>query len=512
MTLLFTQAFRWWAKARADHVAIVVDEDEITYAELDRWSNGVARWLADRQDVRTGDMVVIAGDNTMEWCAAALALMKLGAIIAPANTKYPPEELDYFIGNTAPKLVIADEGQIEQLRAVPVHGAALKIVPLSAILVLREGDHEPVSVEISPAAPAMILYTSGTTGKPKGIVHTNEMIMFAMFEGLLTEAASPDETSYLLTLPMFTSAGIYNALTRMLARGGKLIVMPRFDARRALELIMRHKVQQFGGTPVVWEQMARLLPEAGSHDFSHLKLAVTGGARLSSEVIATFAGRGIYIRQAYGITEAGGAVSFPSAQDVIEHPGTCGTGGIFAEFKTVRPNGTACEPGETGEVLIRGPFTMREYWRNPEKTAEAFTEDGWLRSGDLGIVDDGGRLRFVDRLSNLIRSGERDISPNAIEMVLDSLPGVTEIAVIAVPDAALGSRAAAIVHSETGGIDKADVLDAARRQLEPGHVPSYVVLGDGPLPRLASGKIDRSGLRKAYADLPAREKPILQDA
>src|SRR5690606_22921921 len=125
----------------------------------------------------------------------------------------------------------------------------------------------------------------------------------------------PDDTSYLLTLPMFTSAGIYNGMTRMLARGGKLIVMHTFEKRRALELIMRYRVYQFGGTPVIWEQMAKLLPEVEGYDFSHLKLAATGGARLSDDVIAIFAERGIYVRQAYGITEAGGAISFPSRED-----------------------------------------------------------------------------------------------------------------------------------------------------------------------------------------------------
>ncbi|MEZ5736776.1 MAG: fatty acid--CoA ligase family protein [Novosphingobium sp.] len=276
--------------------------------------------------------------------------------------------------------------------------------------------------------------------------------------------------------------------------------------------MMRHRVYQFGGTPVVWEQIAHLLPEYASHDFSHLKLAATGGARLSADVIATFAERGIYIRQAYGITEAGGAISFPSAQEVIDHPGSCGTGGILAEFKTARADGSACPPGETGEILIRGPFTMREYWRNPAKTAEAFTEDGWLISGDLGYVDDEGRLYFVDRLSNLIRSGDCDISPNAIEMVLDRMPGVTEVAAIAVPDAELGHRVAVIVYSETGEIGQAEVLVAARRELEPSHVPSFVVLTDELLPRLASGKLDRSGLRKAYSDLGSNQDASFQDA
>lgn len=232
---------------------------------------------------------------------------------------------------------------------------------------------------------------------------------------------------------------------------------------------------------------------------------------MSTEVIAACAERGIYIRQAYGVTEAGGAISFPSEQDLFDYPNTCGTGGILAEFKTARPDGSTCATGETGQILIRGRFTMREYWRNPEKTAEAFTDDGWLLSGDLGIVDEGGRLHFVDRLSKMIRSGNNDISPNAIEMVLDRMPGITEIAVMAVPDSELGQRAAAVVYPESGAIVEKDVLESARRMLEPSHVPSYVVFSGEPLPRLASGKIDRNGLRKIYSDLGSHQKPILHD-
>ncbi len=508
MALVFTHAFRWWVRQRPHHPAIVVEDEAVTYAELDRWSNAVAAWAMNRHYVRAGTVACIAGDNSIEWCIAALALMKIGAIIAPANTRYPPAELEYFIGNTSPGIILADDAQLEKLRAVRGGSAEQNVVLLNTVNGLRSGTHEPVLADVTPSDPAMILYTSGTTGKPKGIVHTNEMIMLAMFEGLLTEPAASDDTSMLLTLPMFTSAGIYNGFTRMLGRGGTLVVMRHFEARRAMKLIMRHRIHQFGGTPVVWEQMARLLPELGSHDFSHLRFAVCGGARLPADIIATFTARGIYIREAYGITEAGGAVSYPSTADIAEHPGTCGVGSIFTELRTVRSDGTRCAPDEIGEILIRGPYVMREYWRNPEKTAAAFS-DGWLRSGDLGSLDESGRIRFTDRISNLIRSGNQKISPNRIEMVLDRIPGVTEIAVIGVPDTGLGQRAAAIIHSETGDVSEAVVLEEARRHLEEDHVPSYIVFSAAHLPRLASGKLDRSSMRQAYADLSCRQKPIV---
>jgi fatty-acyl-CoA synthase len=314
------------------------------------------------------------------------------------------------------------------------------------------------------------------------------------------EGTSPDETSMLLTIPMFTAAGLYHGVTRILGRGGKFIVMRQFEPRRALELIVRHRVLQFGGTPVVWEQMAKLLPEIAGHDFSHMRFAMVGGGRLSNELIAAFQRRGINIRLAYGLTEAGGTVSFPRLEDIATHPGTSGDGGIFAEVKAVRPNGETCDPGEVGEFMIRGPFNMRQYWNEPNKTAAAFNGD-WLYSGDIGTLDKAGRIRFVDRISNLIKSGNHQISPNKIETALSDISGLSEIAVIAVPDTELGNKVAAIAFSETGVIEKAQILNEARRKLEEIDIPHYVILSQTPLPRLANGKLDRKTLRHMCAGL-----------
>lgn len=500
MALLFTHAFRWWVRARPDHIALVVEDDELTYAELDRWTNGVAHWLIDQRGVRPGDMVAIAGESSMEWCIAGIALLKIGAIIAPANTRYPPNELEYFIRNTSPRFVLTDDEQVPKLRAVPDLGPELNLVSMAAVNDLRDHNPAPVEVEVSATDPAIILYTSGTTGDPKGIVHTNEMIIFAMFEAMLLEGASPDDTSMVLTLPMFTAAGLYHGVTRMMGRGGKLVVMRQFAPRRALELTMRHRVLQFGGTPVVWEQMAKLLPEVEGHDFSHLRFAMVGGGRLSEKLIATYQRYGINVRLAYGLTEAGGTVSFPRLEDVTAHPGTSGDGGVFAEVKAVRRDGGTCNAGEAGELMIRGPFSMRQYWNEPKKTAEVFDGD-WLHSGDIGTLDEGGRIRFLDRISNMIQSGGRQISPNGIEAALADIPGVTEIAVVAVPDAELGNKTAAIIYSDTGEIDEAHVRDEAHVKLDQADMPHYVVLSATPLPRLANGKLDRTTLRRSYAGL-----------
>lgn len=496
--MLLIDAFRWWVRAARDRTALDFDGDEVSYGALDRWSDGVA-YLLSEMGVAKDDVVVIAGANSLEWCAAALGLLKLGAIIAPANVRYPPGELAHFIADTNPRLVLADAGEIPKLRAVPGQGAGLEIVPLDDLIALRGGDHAPVAVEVSPTAPAMILYTSGTTGSPRGIVYTNQGMMNAMVEALLMDAAPSQDTSMLLTFPLFTSAGVYIALPRMLARGGKLVLMREFEPRRALELIARHRINQVNGTPVMWERMAAE-PDFEAYDLSHLKVALTGGARLAETVLAAFHRRGVALRQSYGQTESGGAATIARVDDALSHPECCGDGGVFTKVVVVRADGTRCDAGEAGEIVIHGPNTMQGYWRNLEKTGEAVI-DGWLRTGDLGVADEMGRLRFLDRLSNLIVSGGRSLSPNALEAAIGTVEGVTEVAVVAVPDAELGQGAAAIVYAVSGDVARSAIDDRLAQSPETADALRHLVLRETPLPRLASGKVDRKGLRDEYAGL-----------
>ena len=501
MAQLLMHAMRWWVRATPGRIALDMAGDTVSYAELDRWANGVAGRLRDDLEVRSGDIVVIHGVNSIEWCVAAIAALKLGAIIAPANVVYPPDELEFFIGNTMPRLVLVDEADAQKLRAFQAHDKTLHLLTLDSLRALRGQEHVPVLVEVAPSAPAMILFTSGTTGRPRGIVYTNQTILAVVFELLLMNPTPPSETNTLLMLPMFTSAGVYLALGSTIARGGKLVLMPRFDPCLALKLMAQHRISHVSGTPMMWERMAAEA-DFESYDLSHLVVANCGGARLADEAMAAFKRRGVVIRQAYGLTESGGPVTIARPDDALSDSDTVGDGCVFAEIKVVRADGTECRPHEPGEIMVRSPYTMSSYWNNAEKTAEAFV-DGWLRSEDIGVRDQGGRLRFIDRISNYILSGKSRISPNEVERVISAIPGITEVAVVSVPHAMLGQVAAAIIHTRAATPDKQSIEDLVRRQLGDDHVLRHVVISDEPLPRLASGKFDRKRLRLRYADVGA---------
>jgi fatty-acyl-CoA synthase len=216
-------------------------------------------------------------------------------------------------------------------------------------------------------------------------------------------------------------------------------------------------------------------------------------------LLEAWGAKGVKLRQIYGMTEAGGVATATLAVDADEHPDTCGTGSVFTEFKIVDEDGTECAPGESGEIVLSGPGVTPGYWRDPQSTAQAL-RDGWLHSGDLGTTTPDGRLKFIDRLKDLIISGGINISPIEIEQAIAQLDGVEEVAVISAADEKFGETPAAIVVA-TGEHDPQRLIDHCGRLLADYTVPRYVVFRDDPLPRLPSGKLAKVAIRSEYADI-----------
>ncbi len=212
------------------------------------------------------------------------------------------------------------------------------------------------------------------------------------------------------------------------------------------------------------------------------------------------------LRQIYGQTEIGGSATVMPRDEAAEHPDKCGWGGIFTKIRVVDASGNDCAPGETGQILLRGPGMMPGYWRNEDAT-KATLIDGWLHTGDLGKLDENGYLTYVDRLKDMIISGGLNISPAEIESVINQIPEVEEVAVISVPDAKFGETPAALVKAAPG-LTEADVVEFCNRRLADFKVPRYVVLLDEPLPRMASGKIAKRELRDTYADVPDTHRKV----
>ncbi|WP_433506240.1 class I adenylate-forming enzyme family protein [Pseudonocardia halophobica] len=495
-------ALTWWVRTVPDHPAIDFDGDVVTYAELDTWSDGVACGLRDR-GVAAGDRVGIVGTNTLEWCVAAVAAWKVGAVVCGFNQRFLAAELGALVQLCEPAVVFGDAAHLALLDEVAASGAVFTPVGLEpAVGALRGEDHPCVpGFDAEPEDPTAIVFTSGTTGTPKGVVFTHRTIAGIMHEWSLAEPVAPNDLRVLMVLPMFTGAGVVWGLARSLVQGGTMYLQPRFDPARALEVLQEARITTFTGPPILFEQISRV-PGFERARLPHLTTAWVGGARVPVPLLEKWRPSGVALRQIYGQTEIGGTGTAMSAEGALAHPNACGWGGPFTRIRVVDADGHDCAPGEVGEIVMRGPGMFPGYWRNEEATKKAL-RGGWLHTGDLGTLDEEGLLTYVDRMGEMINSGGLKISPAELETVLQQAPGVAEVAVIPVPDEKFGETPAAVVHSE-GELDPAALVAFCNDRLADYKVPRYVIPHEGPLPRMASGKIAKRDLRGVYADAPQR--------
>ena len=484
----------WWARTEGDRVALVFADDEVTYRELRNWSSRVADLLASR-GIAPGDRVGLLGGNTLAWAVSAHALLRAGAVIVPLNPRLVAPEMAKLLGDSGARHVMADPALTGLL-------ADVGVTTLDEVTGLRAGADTRTTVEQDAADPIAVLFTSGSTGLSKGVISTNRQVLDIVFEATLREPALRPGYTGLMVLPLCFTPGLVWGLYMSGVLGGTLVVEATLDPSRAVRLIEQHRVSCLFGVPLVYQAMAAA-PEFAGADLSSVQLANVGGAAVPVSLLSAWDAKGVKLRQIYGMTEAGGIATATLTQEYQEHPDSCGIGSVFTEFRVVRSDGSTCDSGETGEILMRGPGISPGYWNDPVATAIAF-QDGWLRSGDLGRVDADGRLTFVDRLKDLIISGGINVSPIEIEAVIAALPGVLEVAV---KDDRFGETPAAILHTD-GSVTIADVLAHCSAQVADYKVPRYVVLREEPLPRLPNGKLSKRDVRTEYDDLTDRFEKV----
>ena len=357
-----------------------------------------------------------------------------------------------------------------------------------------------VRPEVDTDQPAVIVYTSGTTAKPKGVIFSHRTTLNFIFEWSLVEPDFTTGMRLLMVLPIHGAPGTLWGLIHTLVHGGTFFLEPGFDPANTVRKLVEHRITVFLGVPLLYEAMAAT-PEFEAADFSHLRVSHVGGARVSVPLLKAWQEKGVLLRQIYGLTEGGGSITVNPRALALEKPEMCGRGGPFTRFKTVRPDGAPCSPGEDGEILISGPAVTPGYWNNPEATEAAFV-DGWLRTGDLGVIDEDGLLRMVDRMKDLIISGGINIAPAEIESIIAAFDEVEEVAVIPVPDEKFGETPAAIVKLRRP-LPVEKLIAHCGEHLAPFKVPRYVVELENPMPRMASGKIAKRILKELLPDIPA---------
>ena len=469
------------ATRHADRLAVRLDADVLTYGQLDDLSARLAGALS-RSGLQAGDRVGLMLPNSLAWPVAYYGVLRAGGTVVPINPLLKSRELThYLVDSGASVLITAGDQQPD------VDVAVLELDRFRELL----ANQEPL-IEVVARAPddtAVILYTSGTTGRPKGAELTHDNLTRNATVTATTLIGLGPEDVVLGCLPLFHSFGQTCALNASVRSGASLTLLPRFDAGRALDLMARDAVTVFAGVPTMY---SALLHHPGAADASvrSLRLCVSGGAALPVEVLSGFeATFGTVILEGYGLSETSPVACF-NHPDRSRRPGSIGTPIEGVEMRLVDEAGDVAPAGEVGEIAIRGHNVMKGYWGQPEATA-AVMADGWFRTGDLGRRDEDGNYYVVDRKKDLIIRGGFNVYPREVEEVLYEHPAVAAVAVVAIPDDRLGEEVGAAVVRKAGTDVTEDELRAfVKAGLAAYKYPRHIWFVDA-LPTTATGKIMR---------------------
>ena len=485
----------YWARRTPEKAAVVLDDEKpLTYGELARWSNGVAARLQAR-GVLPGDRVGLAAANSVAWVVAAVAILKAGGVISPFNDRLLGDELAFLAASSDPRIIIADTARAELLADA---GVEVPILPIDALADDQAGAPMDWSaVRVDSSSIAMIIFTSGSTARPKGAMMSHGNYLAKFMEMYLLDQRLGSGTRSMMPFGLHSSPGTPWGILFTTTLGGTLYCTRKYQPERLLRTLVEQRITFFIGVPMIYDQLAHL-PAFPAADLSALTFARVGGASPKADTLAAWHNKGIMVRQLYGMTEVGGGSIIASEEEAAARPMSCGRGLALSRFRIVREDGSPCAPGEAGQVLLQGPGMMTGYWRDPEATAAALG-DGWMHTGDIGVIDDEGYFTFVDRLKEIIKSGGFNVSPSEVEAVLLDFEGVIEAAVFAVADEKYTEVVCACLYSETK-VDVQDVFDHCSRRLASFKLPRYVIPLSAPLPRLANEKIDRRRLKSEFAD------------
>ena len=471
-----------------------------TFADVEAESARYANLMREH-GVAPGDRVAVQVEKSPRALVLYLACLRAGAVYLPLNRAYPDRELDYFLGDAEPRLVVArpeSANGVARLCERHAIGEPLTLGPGEDGTLVEASRTMPDTFDTVARKPddlAALLYTSGTTGKPKGAMLTHDNL-YSNARVLHAAWGFRSGDVLLHMLPLFHTHGLFVACHTSLLNGSPMIFCPRFDAAEACRLLPRATV--FMGVPTFY---VRLLREAGFGEAqcASVRLFVSGSAPLLEQTFEEFRERtGHTILERYGMTECGMSTSNPL--DGERRSGTVGLALPGVDLRVTGDDGAPAGPGEVGGIEFRGPNVFAGYWRMPEKTAEEFTADGWFRSGDLGWRSEDGYVAIVGRGKDLVISGGFNVYPKEVELLIDKLDGVVESAVIGLPHPDFGEQVTAVVVREPAatGLGERSVIDALKRDLAGYKVPKQVFFVDG-LPRNSMGKVQKTALRERFA-------------
>lgn len=505
--LVRTDWFEKWAQYRPAAVALQDDATgrTYTYAAANDVVNRTARLLRDEYGVQPGDRFAVLSANELEYVFLLFAAQKLGAILLPLNFRLAPRELEYIIADAEPSLLLVQrqlEPAVAAMNAtvVPQRRAVFEDFIAAMRDESRSAERVPMAAEMDSAC--LILYTSGTTGRPKGALITCGMLFWNSINTTMRLDIAPSDVSLIAT-PLFYTGGWNVLTTPFLHRGARLIFLQKFDPDRVLELCDRERVSILFGMPTLMSMLYRS-PRFETATLESVRFAIVGGEPMPLELIRAWHAKGVPIRQGYGLTEFGPNVFSLQEEHAERKIGSIGFPNFYIDARVLDDEDRELPANEVGELVLRGPVCTPGYWRNPEASAQAI-RDGWFHTGDLVRRDEEGFYYVVDRKKDMYKSGGQNVFPAEIEHFLRTHPAIREVAVVGAPDEKWGEVGMAFVVCEAGAaLTAEDVIAFCSGQIAKYKMPKYVAFID-ELPKGDTGKVLKRVLReRAAAELTAK--------
>jgi fatty-acyl-CoA synthase len=504
---MLNQGIGSWPARRArmtrQRTALVHDEQSWTYGQLAERVNRLANALHDL-GVRTGDRVAYLGPNHPAFLETLFATAALGAVFVPLNTRLAAPELAHMLDDSGTSVLVWSPGLADVVTALGDRPTVRERIVVDSRRdeshsyeeLLANGKPEPIDLVVGLDDVCIIMYTSGTTGLPKGAVLTHSNLVWNCYNLLIDLDLASDEVT-LVSAPLFHTAALNQTALPTLLKGGTLILVSKFDPHYAFDLVAEHRVTMMFGVPAMYRQIAQS-PRWPDADLSSLRVLQCGGAPVPETLIRIYQERGLTFVQGYGMTEASPGALFLRAGESVARIGSAGTPCFFTDVRIVRPDLTDTDPGETGEIILQGPNVMKGYWQRPEDTAKAIT-NGWFHSGDAATFDEDGFAFITDRIKDMIISGGENIYPAEVEKVIYQHPAVQDCAVVGVRDEKWGEVGCAIVVLREGAsASPQEILEFLEGKLAKYKIPKTVVLTD-ELVRNAAGKLQRNKIKQTYA-------------
>lgn len=489
---------------------LVYEEKRITYRQFYVLVLKMAANLQHRYQFKKGDRLAILSNNTIEFCISVFAASYLGGIVVPLNTRLRPSELQFMLKNSGTNVLIVEDVLLETAEeSLKLANLNVKVfvsggLPqkkrnfwLSFDCLLEENQLAQMT-EVKRTDPLFIMYTSGTTGLPKGALGTHLGITQNVVNfSLNLETDERDRT--LINIPLFHVSGLIAGFSHMVSVGGTSVLMYTYKTKNFLELLDQEKITYINTVPTIFVFLLNY-PERDRYDLSNLRLAVTGGAPMAVSTIQQLMSLypNMNFINNYGATECTGSCTFSKPESAITKPDSVGMLTKIIDWKIVNDEGVELGPKQIGELCIKGPTVIPEYWNNPEATSKEFVDNGYWKSGDIGYVDDEGYFFLLDRKKSMINRGGENIYTAEIENVLFNHPSVLEAAVVGIPDKVFGEVVlAALVLKEGHTLEEQDVRNFIGKYLADYKVPKYVQFLK-ELPRNPSGKVLKNHLKEDY--------------